>query len=117
MPRARGPPRDARERSRSGVAGRGHSGTASHASHATLEEHPYTVVSRAGQLLVRLSGAPTLDFALGPDGTIRGDGTARLVNGHRKTGENTLGDPTYAGSSDTCGFGAPAPRLARKTRR
>lgn len=83
---------------------------------ATLEEHPYAVASRPGQWLIHLAGSPAVDFALLPDGTIRGEGASRLVNGHRKTGEDTLGDPTYAPSSDTCAYGALAPRGAGKAR-
>ena len=79
---------------------------------ATLEEHPYTVAPRGGQLLIHLGGAAAVDLALGPDGALRGDASSRFVNGHRKTGEDTLGDPTYAPSSDTCGYGSLAPKAA-----
>jgi len=83
------------------------------ACHQTLVEHPYTVASRAGQVLVNLEsngGAQT--FTLTPEGTLAGDSARVTLNGRRKTGENQLGDPTYAPSSDACSYGVLSPRGA-----
>jgi hypothetical protein len=79
--------------------------------HVTLAEHPYTVTFKAGQLLINLDGfgAPK-GFTLGTDGVLHGDNSALYIRGHKKTGEDALGDPTYATSSDTCGYGTLGPR-------
>ena len=82
--------------------------------HVTLAEHPYTVIFKGGQLLINLdgSGAPK-GFTLGADGTLRGDNSALSIMGHRKTGEDQLGDPTYAASADSCSYGTLAPQVKK----
>jgi hypothetical protein len=84
------------------------------ACHATLAEHLYTVSASADQILIRLRGAggPAV-LAVGTDSILRADGSTLQINGHRKTGENALGEPTYIASTDTCSYGALAPRAAR----
>jgi len=83
--------------------------------HATQVEHPYAITAEAGQLVIHLSGigGPTV-LSLGADSTLRGDGSPMQINGHRKTGENAIGDPVYSAGSDTCSYGALAPRVAKR---
>ena len=81
--------------------------------HATLVERPYTISSRDSQLLVNLgANGGSQSFALTSEGTLVGDNARVSLSGRRKTGENQLGDPVYAPSSDSCSYGILSPRGA-----
>ena len=84
--------------------------------HVTQVEHPYTVASPAGQLLINLGGnGGSQTFTLTPEGTLLGDNATVSLSGRRKIGEDTLGDPKYAPSSDSCSYGVLSPRGASQS--
>ena len=84
--------------------------------HATIVEHPYTISSRDGQLVINLEGnGGSQAFTLTPEGTLLGDNARVSLYGRRKTGEDTLGDPKYAPSSDACSYGVLSPRGASQS--
>jgi hypothetical protein len=84
--------------------------------HATIVEHPYTISSRNSQLVVNLEGnSGSQTFTLTAEGTLVGENARVSLSGRRKTGENQLGDPTYAPSSDTCSYGVLSPRGANQS--
>ena len=86
------------------------------ACHETLVEHSYTVALRAAQLLVSLeSNSGSQAFTLTPEGTLLGDNARVSLYGRRKIGEDTLGDPKYAPSSDACSYGVLSPRGASQS--
>jgi len=86
------------------------------ACHETLVEHPYTVALRAAQLLVNLeSSGGSQAFTLAPEGTLLGDNAKVSLYGRKKIGEDTLGDPKYAPSSDACSYGVLSPRGASQS--
>ncbi len=85
------------------------------ACHVTQAEHAYSVGAKAGQMVVSFSGAGApAAMIVGADLTLHGDGTALHINGHRKTGDDAIGDPIYAVSSDTCSYGTLAPGAAKQ---
>jgi hypothetical protein len=84
--------------------------------HETVVEHPYTVALKAGQLLVNLEGnGGSQAFTLTPEGTLLGDNARVSLYGRRKIGEDQLGDPKYAPSSDACSYGDLSPRGASQS--
>jgi hypothetical protein len=83
--------------------------------HVTQAEHPYALTSKAGGLVINLSGAGApATLSIGADLTLHGDGASLQIEGHKKTGENAIGDPVYAASSDTCSYGSLATRATKQ---
>jgi hypothetical protein len=80
------------------------------ACNATLVEQPYTIAFKGGAISINMAGAiGPKALTLGSDGALRGDNAVLLIRGRRKTGENRLGDESYAASSDSCSFGTLLP--------
>jgi hypothetical protein len=78
--------------------------------HATISERPYNVTHKDGQTFIEIgSGAGSQKFILRPDGTLSGDGSTVTLMGKKETGRDSLGDPTYAPSSDRCTYGNLVP--------
>jgi hypothetical protein len=82
---------------------------------ATQVEHPYLVNAKAGQLQIQFSGAGgPASLVLATDSSLRGEGSPVQINGHKKTGENAIGDPTYSASADTCSYATLTPRATKQ---
>ncbi len=74
--------------------------------HVTISEKPYNVTHTGGETVIDIgSGVASQRFVLRPNGTLSGDGSTTTLIGKKKTGQDSLGDPTYVSSSDTCAYG------------
>ena len=74
--------------------------------HVTISEKPYNVTHTAGETVIVIgNGAGSQRFVLRPHGSLSGDGSTTTLIGKKKSGQDSLGDPTYVPSSDTCAYG------------
>ena len=77
----------------------------------TRDENLYTVAFRNGEVIVNIEGAGApLEFKLGLDGRLVGNGATIPIYGQKVIGKNREGDPVYASSSDSCAYGTLAPQ-------